>query len=314
DNAVSVGAVASSLSLPGAERPVDARFLPEDPRELADAVEENSIFGRVGPQQKRDMVGALQSRGHTVAMTGDGVNDVLALKDADIGVGMGSGSPATRAVAQIVLLNNNFSALPSVVAEGRRVIGNIERVANLFLTKTVYSVLMALVVVIAQVPYPFLPRHITLVGSLTIGIPAFFIALAPNHERARPDFVGRVLRFAVPAGALAATATSVAYLIARSVYDDNLDAETSAATLALFLTALWALAIIARPYTWWRVLLVLAMAVSFAVVLVVPWLQEFFQLKLVGVAAPWAAVACAAVAGLILEVVWARMRRRLDAK
>ncbi|WP_121710464.1 HAD-IC family P-type ATPase [Streptomyces sp. E5N91] len=313
DNAVSVGAVASSLSLPGAERPVDARFLPEEPAELADAVEENTVFGRVGPQQKRDMVGALQSRGHTVAMTGDGVNDVLALKDADIGVGMGSGSPATRAVAQIVLLNNNFSALPSVVAEGRRVIGNIERVANLFLTKTVYSVLMALVVVIAQVPYPFLPRHITLVGSLTIGIPAFFLALAPNKERARSNFVGRVLRFAIPAGALAAAATSVAYLIARSVYDDNLDAETSAATLALFLTALWALAVIARPYTWWRVLLVLTMAVGFAVVLVVPYLQEFFQLKLVGVTAPWAAVACAAVAGLVLEFVWARMRRRLDA-
>ncbi|MDO0915415.1 HAD-IC family P-type ATPase [Streptomyces sp. DT2A-34] len=311
DNAVSVGAVASSLSLPGADNPVDARFLPEHPEELADAVEQNAVFGRVGPQQKRDMVGALQSRGHTVAMTGDGVNDVLALKDADIGVGMGSGSPATRAVAQIVLLNNNFASLPSVVAEGRRVIGNIERVANLFLTKTVYSVLMAIVIVIAQVPYPFLPRHITLVGSLTIGIPAFFLALAPNSERARSNFVGRVLRFAIPAGALAATATSVAYLFARSVYDDNLDAETSAATLALFLTALWALAIIARPYTWWRILLVLTMAVSFAVVLVVPYLQEFFQLKLVGVAAPWTAVACAAVAGLVLEFVWARMRRRL---
>ncbi|MEU1049323.1 HAD-IC family P-type ATPase [Streptomyces sp. NPDC005897] len=310
DNAVSVGAVASGLALPGADNPVDARFLPEHPEELADAVEQNSVFGRVGPQQKRDMVGALQSRGHTVAMTGDGVNDVLALKDADIGVGMGSGSPATRAVAQIVLLNNNFAALPSVVAEGRRVIGNIERVANLFLTKTVYSVLMAIVIVIAQVPYPFLPRHITLVGSLTIGVPAFFLALAPNAERARSNFVGRVLRFAVPAGALAATATSVAYLFARSVYDDNLDAETSAATLALFLTALWALAIIARPYTWWRILLVLTMAVSFAVVLVVPALQEFFQLKLVGVAAPWTAVACAAVAGLVLEFVWARMRRR----
>ncbi|MDX3638954.1 HAD-IC family P-type ATPase [Streptomyces sp. MB09-02B] len=311
DNAVSVGAVASGLSLPGADNPVDARFLPEHPEALADAVEQNAVFGRVGPQQKRDMVGALQSRGHTVAMTGDGVNDVLALKDADIGVGMGSGSPATRAVAQIVLLNNNFASLPSVVAEGRRVIGNIERVANLFLTKTVYSVLMAVVIVLAQVPYPFLPRHITLIGSLTIGIPAFFLALAPNSERARSNFVGRVLRFAIPAGALAATATSVAYLFARSVYDDNLDAETSAATLALFLTALWALAIIARPYTWWRILLVLTMAVSFAVVLVVPYLQEFFQLKLVGVAAPWTAVACAAVAGLVLEFVWARMRRRL---
>lgn len=311
DNAVSVGAVASSLSLPGASDPVDARNLPEDPEELADAVERNSVFGRVGPQQKRDLVGALQSRGHIVAMTGDGVNDVLALKDADIGVGMGSGSPATRAVAQIVLLNNNFASLPSVVAEGRRVIGNIERVANLFLTKTVYSVLMAIVIVIAQVPYPFLPRHITLIGTLTIGVPAFFLALAPNSERARSNFVGRVLRFAVPAGALAAAATSVAYLFARSVYDDNLDAETSAATLALFLTALWALAIIARPYTWWRVLLVLTMAVSFAVVLVVPYLQEFFQLKLVGVTAPWTAVACAAVAGIVLEIVWVRMRRRL---
>ncbi|MGW0394925.1 HAD-IC family P-type ATPase [Streptomyces sp. NPDC003042] len=312
DNALSVGAVARSLNLPGADNPVDARHLPEDPQELADAVEKHSVFGRVGPQQKRDMVLALQSRGHTVAMTGDGVNDVLALKDADIGVAMGSGSPATRAVAQIVLLNNSFASLPSVVAEGRRVIGNIERVTNLFLTKTMYSVLMALVVVIAQVPYPFLPRHITLIGSLTIGIPAFFLALAPNSERARPHFVGRVLRFAVPAGALAAVATSVSYLFARSVYDDNLDAETSAATLTLFLTALWALAIIARPYTWWRILLVLTMATSFAVVLVVPYLQDFFQLKLVGTPAPAAAVAAAAVAGLVLEIVWARSRRRLS--
>lgn len=310
DNAVSVGAVATSLGLPGAEQPLDARFLPHTPSELADSVEKNTIFGRVGPQQKRDMVGALQSRGHTVAMTGDGVNDVLALKDADIGVAMGSGSPATRAVAQIVLLNNSFATLPSVVAEGRRVIGNIERVANLFLTKTVYSVLLAVVIVLAQAPYPFLPRHITLVGSLTIGIPAFFLALAPNSERAKPNFVGRVLRFAVPAGSLAAAATTVAYLVARSIYDDNLDAETSAATLTLFLTALWALAIIARPYTWWRILLVLTMAGAFALTLSVPYLQEFFQLELVGVAAPWTAVASAAVAGLALEIVWARSRRK----
>ncbi|MDX2394509.1 cation-translocating P-type ATPase [Streptomyces sp. DK15] len=311
DNALSVGAVARSLNLPGADAPVDARDLPDDPEALADAVEKHSVFGRVGPQQKRDMVLALQSRGHTVAMTGDGVNDVLALKDADIGVAMGAGSPATRAVAQIVLLNNSFASLPSVVAEGRRVIGNIERVTNLFLTKTMYSVLMALIVVIAQVPYPFLPRHITLIGSLTIGIPAFFLALAPNTERARPHFVGRVLWFAVPAGALAALATSVSYMYARSVYADDLDAETSAATLTLFLTALWALAIVARPYTWWRVLLVLTMATSFAVVLVVPYLQEFFQLELIGTSAPGAAVAAAAVAGLVLEFVWARSRRRL---
>ncbi|MGW2232088.1 cation-translocating P-type ATPase [Streptomyces formicae] len=309
DNAVSVGAVAAGLDLPGAHHPVDARYLPEDPQDLAEAVGRGSVFGRVGPRQKRDMVKALRSQGHTVAMTGDGVNDVLALKDADIGVAMGSGSPATRAVAQIVLLDNSFATLPSVVAEGRRVIGNVERVANLFLTKTVYSVLMAIVIVCARVPYPFLPRHITLIGTLTIGVPAFFLALAPGKERARPDFVGRVLRFAIPAGALAALATSVAYLVARQVYADDLAAETSAATLALFLVALWALAIIARPYTWWRILLVLTMAAGFCVVLLVPFLQDFFQLRLVGVTAPWASVGCAVVAGLALELVWAYGRR-----
>ncbi|MFI2242439.1 cation-translocating P-type ATPase [Streptomyces chrestomyceticus] len=309
DNALSVSAVAKSLGLPGSERHVDARYLPEHPGRLAEAVEDNAIFGRVGPQQKRDMVAALQSRGRTVAMTGDGVNDVLALKDADVAVSMGTGSPAARSVAQIVLLDNNFSSLPSVVAEGRRVIGNIERVANLFLTKTVYSVLLAIVVVLANVPYPFLPRHLTLIGSLTIGIPAFFLALAPNTERAKPRFVRRVLRFAVPCGVMAAAATMTSYTVARSVYDGNLAAETSAATLTLFLVGLWALAIIARPYTWWRILLVSAMAVAFAAVLVIPFLQEFFQLQLVGTTAPWAAVGLAAAAGLLLEAIWICTRR-----
>src|SRR6185436_728037 len=162
DNAVSVGAVAATLGLEG--ETMDARKLPDTPDQLADTLEEYTTFGRVRPDQKRAMVHALQSRGHTVAMTGDGVNDVLALKDADIGVAMGSGSPASRAVAQIVLLDNSFATLPHVVAEGRRVIGNIERVANLFLTKTVYSVFLAVAIGIAQIPFPFLPRHLTLVG------------------------------------------------------------------------------------------------------------------------------------------------------
>jgi cation-transporting ATPase E len=259
------------------------------------------------------MVGALQSRGHTVAMTGDGVNDVLALKDADIGVSMGSGSQATRAVAQIVLLDDSFASLPSVVAEGRRVIGNIERVANLFLAKTVYSVLLAVTVVAAQVPYPFLPRHLTLIGSLTIGIPAFFLALAPNAERARPHFVGRVLHFAVPAGVLAAAATIASYLLARTRYTGDLRAETSAATLTLFLVALWALVIVARPYTWWRVWLVAAMAAGFAGVLAVPYGREFFDLELVGAAVPGAAVGIAALAAAALEISWLAAGRRLAA-
>ncbi|MGH1552151.1 cation-translocating P-type ATPase [Streptomyces sp. L7] len=310
DNAVSVGAVAGKLGLTG--QVVDARQLPSDQGEMAKSLDEGTVFGRVTPQQKRDMVGALQSRGHTVAMTGDGVNDVLALKDADIGVSMGSGSEATRAVAQIVLLNNSFATLPSVVAEGRRVIGNITRVATLFLVKTVYSVLLAVLVVCWRVEYPFLPRHLTLLSTLTIGVPAFFLALAPNTERAQPHFVRRVMRYSIPGGVIAGAATFVMYLIARHYYTGkgSLGAETSAATLTLFLISMWVLAIIARPYTWWRVALVAAMGAAFVVVLVVPWLQHFFALKLVGVTMPWVAVGIAGAAGVLLEVVWRVVDRR----
>jgi cation-transporting ATPase E len=258
------------------------------------------------------MVGALQSHGHTVAMTGDGVNDVLALKDSDIGVAMGSGSEATRAVAQIVLLDNSFASLPSVVGEGRRVIGNITRVATLFLVKTVYSVLLAVLVVCAQVAYPFLPRHLTLLSTLTIGVPAFFLALAPNKERAKPHFVRRVMRYSIPGGVVAGAATFVTYLVARDHYTGTgqLDAETSAATLTLFLVSMWILAIIARPYTWWRVTLVAAMGAAFLLVLAVPALQGFFALKLVGVTMPWTAVGIAVVAAAALEFLWKWVDRR----
>jgi cation-transporting ATPase E len=313
DNAVSVGAVASKLGLSGSV--VDARRLPGERDAMGAALDAGTVFGRVTPQQKRDMVGALQSRGHTVAMTGDGVNDVLALKDADIGVSMGSGSEATRAVAQIVLLNNSFATLPSVVAEGRRVIGNITRVATLFLVKTVYSVLLAIMVVVSQVEYPFLPRHLTLLSTLTIGVPAFFLALAPNKERARPNFVRRVMRYAIPGGAVAALATFTTYLVARGHYTGAgaLDAETSSATLTLFLISIWVLAIVARPYTWWRVALVAAMGAGFLLVLVVPWLQDFFALKLVGMTMPWVAVGIAAVAAATLELTWRWVDRRFPA-
>ncbi|MFJ3218334.1 HAD-IC family P-type ATPase [Kitasatospora sp. NPDC086801] len=310
DAAVSVGAVAGHLGLPGADHPLDARTLPAEPEALADTAERTTVFGRVTPQQKRQLVAALQSRGHTVAMTGDGVNDVLALKDADIGVAMGTGSDATKAVAQIVLLDDSFATLPSVVAEGRRVIGNIERVAGLFLVKTVYSVLLALLVICTHSPYPFLPRHSTVLSTLTIGVPAFFLALAPNNERARTGFVKRVLRLAVPGGAIAGTGTFVAYALARADHATDLKADTSVATLTLFLIAIWVLAIVARPYNWWRLLLIGTMGGAFALVLLVPWLSNFFQLSLVGTRDPLVGVGIAVVCGLALEIAWRFMKRR----
>jgi cation-transporting ATPase E len=307
DNAISVGAVATSLDLPNATAPVDARRLPTQRAELAEAVEASTVFGRVTPAQKRAMVGALQSNGHTVAMTGDGVNDVLALKDADIGVAMGAGSPATRAVAQIVLLDNKFATLPYVVGEGRRVIGNIERVSNLFLTKTVYSVLLALMIGLASVPYPFLPRHVSIIGWFTIGVPAFFLALAPNHERARTGFVSRVMRMALPAGIVIATATFTAYLLARrdgGVPEIERIQDATTAWLTLTSIALWVLAIVARPYVWWKVGLLLSMIALSAVPLLVPALREFLALDPSDWRQNLIAMTCASVGIVLIEVGW----------
>jgi cation-transporting ATPase E len=278
DHARTVGTIAGHLGLVGADEPTDARHLPEDPAALAEAVERGSVFGRVTPQQKRAMVRTLQERGHVVAMTGDGVNDVLALKDADLGIAMGSGSAATRAVAQLVLLDSTFDALPSVVGEGRRVLGNIERTSNLYLTKTVYAMLLALGVGVLGRPFPFLPRQLTLIGALTIGIPSFFLALAPNAERARPGFLSRVLRFTIPAGILAAAATFLGYTLAIEEPGVTLPQARTTATMVLCWIGLLILSIVAAPLTPPRLALVWSMASAFILALVVPVTKEFFAL------------------------------------
>ncbi|HKF92527.1 MAG TPA: HAD-IC family P-type ATPase [Acidimicrobiia bacterium] len=279
DNPHTVGAVAARVGMPHADRPFDARDLPEDLDELGETLERHSVFGRVTPHQKQDMVKALQGRGHTVAMTGDGVNDALALKLADIGVAMGSGAPATRAVAQLVLLDSEFSTMPGVVAEGRRVTANIERVANLFITKTVWATLLAIAVGLAFWPYPFLPRHLTIVDTLTIGIPSFFLALAPNLRRYVPGFVDRVFRFTIPAGTIAAVATFSAFALAR--FDDvPLTQQRTAATLVMLMMSLCVLVILAQPLTWRRVVLVGLMIAGFALLFPNESVREFYDLKL----------------------------------
>jgi len=312
DSPVTVGAVARRVGVPGAEDPIDARTLPEDEEALADVLEAHSVFGRVTPQQKRSMVHALQSRGHTVAMTGDGVNDTLALKDADIGVAMGSGSPAARAVARFVLLANDFSVFPSVVAEGRRVIANVERVANLFLTKTFYAMALALATGVGRLPFPFIPRHFTIISALTIGIPGFFLALAPNARRAQPGFLPRVLRFAIPAGLVAATSTFVAYLVARDQAGVSLDEARTIAVITLFLVAMWVLVILARPLNLWRISLIVTMGAAFLGALLIPWVRDYFALVVPSAAVVIEAVVFAAIGAGVLEVGWRFTRWNRD--
>lgn len=280
DNATSVGAVTGSLGVDAGEV-IDARHLPEDPEQFADKVEQAGVFGRVTPQQKRQMVAALQSRGHNVAMTGDGVNDVLAIKDSDLGVAMGSGAAATRSVAQLVLLDDSFATLPGVVAEGRRVIGNIERVANFFLTKTMYSILLALFVALWRLPFPFVPIHISFVGWFTIGIPASILALAPNAERARPGFLRRVMSFSIPSGVVVAVATFVTYLLVRSTGTDPAAAtQASTATLlTLMIAGAWVMIATARPYEWWKLLMIgLCVLAAYLVIFWLPgWIAGWAQ-------------------------------------
>ena len=301
DNPVTVAAVARRAGVrptgadeggvdePGAGRDedlavVDARTLPADasaPDELdalADRVEGADVLGRVTPEQKRAFVRALRRRGRTVAMTGDGVNDALALKDADLGIAMGNGAPATRAVARLVLLSGEFSALPGVVAEGRRVMANTERIASLFLSKTVYASLIAVVVALTAISYPFLPRQLTIVSSLTIGIPAFVLALAPNRRRYRSGFLRRVLVLSVPAGLVAGACTLAArtWLAAVGAAEGQV---TTGATLVLVACGLALLTLTARPLWGWRLgLIVLMGAIAVMGVLVAP-VRAFFLLE-----------------------------------
>ncbi|KOX20619.1 hypothetical protein ADK67_29015 [Saccharothrix sp. NRRL B-16348] len=307
DNPRTVGAVAVSVGVPGistAAEAVDARTLPDDPDALADVLETSAVYGRVTPQQKRAMVRALQRRGHVVAMTGDGVNDAMALKDADIGVAMGNGAAATRAVAQLVLLDSRFAHLPDVVAEGRRVIANIERAANLFLVKNVYSLVLALVVLASGIAYPLAPIQLTMISTLTIGIPGFVLALGPNRRRYVPGFLGRVLRLAVPTGVVIGLAAFGGDLAIRSLDPGGgRAAGQTVATVVVLVASLWTLSLLARPLTGWKVALLAGLTASAAVILAVPVLAADVFLLAVTPQRVLVGLAVGAVAAGLVEVV-----------
>ena len=288
DNPLTVAAIADSVHLCAdrAPRAIDARELPEDIDELAAVLEDIDVVGRVLPNQKKAIVQALHKRGHTVAMTGDGVNDALALKEADLGIAMGNAASATKAVAQVVLVDSKFSHLPDVVARGRQVMANMERVASLFLAKTAYSALISLGVVLTGIPFPYLPRHITYVGALTIGIPAFILALAPNTRRYMPGFLRRVLRFAVPCGTgIALSVLGAAWILPRALHLDtavaaDLTQLRHICVLVLFTLSVVVLARVAQPLRSWRGVLVAVFALAGIAGAVIPLVSNFFDVAL----------------------------------
>jgi cation-transporting P-type ATPase E len=301
DHPETVATLAEAVGVDNARAAVDARTLPDEPTALGELAEVTTVFGRVTPEQKQKIVQALQSRGHVVAMTGDGVNDVLALKAADVGVAMGSGSAASRAVARLTLLHDSFSGLPFAIREGRRVIGNLERVAAFFLTKTVYAMVLSLAVAVRVAPFPLLPRQLSLIGLVAIGVPAFVLSFAPNAERARPHFVRRTLRFVVPAGLVAGASCYAAFEVASASGAAIAEART-AATVVLLLISLWIVGRVARPLQAWKVLLILAMAGAGALAFLLPLGRFVYGVGLMQTATWFASTLIAAAAVVALEV------------
>lgn len=309
DHPRTVGAVARRVGIPLVGDAFDARELPSDREALAQVLEQHHVLARVTPGQKRGIVEALQSRGHTVAMTGDGVNDALALKTADLGIAMGEGAAATKAVARLVLLDGRFSHLPRVVAEGRQVIANIERVSRIFLTKTTYAFTLALLFGALLMQYPFLPRQLSATDGLTIGLPAFVLALMPAATRYVPGFLGRSLRFTIPSGVTIALAILATTLIGRGMVQDERQVQT-AAVFTLTLAGLWVLGIACRPFSPVRALIIVVMVAALAVAVTVPFIRDFFQFQLPPPELTLWSAAIAAVAAALIEL-WHRLAPKL---
>jgi cation-transporting ATPase E len=302
DNPDTVAAVARRVGVPGWDHPIDARSIPGDVQDLEPVMEEASVFGRVVPEQKRVMVRALQGDGHVVGMTGDGVNDTLALKDADLGIAMGSGAPSTKSVAEVVLLDGKFSTMPRMVSEGRRVVFNMERVSKLFINKTVYASLLAIGFAIAAKPFLFLPRQVTFIDTLTIGVPGLILSFAPSSARYVPGLLRRILLFTLPAGIISASITFAADAMART-QGATLDQTRTVSVIVLTIIGLGVLAFLIRPLLSWRGLLIPFMAAGLVGAFLIPFVKDFLMLELPKLIILVQALAIAAIALLLLQLV-----------
>ena len=304
DSIDTVRAVARAAGVPGAERAIDGAHLPGDDAALAEAALAHVVFARVSPEQKRRLVRALAREGKYVAMVGDGVNDVLALKEARLAIAMGNGSQMAKGVADLVLLSNSFATVPRAIEEGRRIIRNTHRVARLFVTKSVYSAVLLTTVGLLPIAYPFLPRHLTIISTLTVGLPGFFLALAASAGPVRRErFIRDLARFTIPLGTAAAAIIAGAYATARGPLDAPL---IEARTITIGAAILTGLAIVVaveradgrsvRPWLWG----ILAASAGLAVAgLALPQLRAFFELAPPG-AAGWLTIATAGGLALLL--------------
>ena len=307
DDPRTVSAIARRVALPGWDAWVDATTLTDDA--LADAAEKYTVFGRVTPRQKCLLVEALKRAGHSVAMTGDGVNDIPALKAADCSIAMAGGSDAAKHAAQLTLLDADFASMPMVVCEGRRVVNNITRAASLFLVKTLYSFGLSVLMLLLPVAYPFQPIQLTLVSTLTVGTPSFFLAMEPNDERIRGSFLRNVLLRALP-GAAAVTVCAAASMLLEYL---GMPQETCS-TLATLSTAFVGLASLARvclPLTKVRGAVLAAMAVG--MIGAIALLGPLFYLNIAALTPQaWGVLLALIVVAALVMALTIRLMRRWD--
>ena len=276
DNPLTVARIAQKAGVENAEKYIDAEELPEDKEKLKLLVNDISVFGRVQPEQKKDIVEALQKSGRTVAMTGDGINDVLALKKADCAIALANGSEATKSIAHLVLLDEDFSNLAHVVDEGRRIINNLENNSCLYLSKTVYSILLSLCFALSLSEYPFVPIQLTLIGSLTIGIPSFILALEPNFNKVKSQFLRRVLVRTIPKGASIAFMIFLSYIV-MSVLDIRIETIGTFLTLSLGFMGLIVLYLFSRPLTKVKTVMLSISVALFLLAFIIPLGRKIFS-------------------------------------